>query len=230
MVALGRGLWVSGSKRWLDWDAEEPKSSSGSFGVSLQRFVSHCSLLMFAFADSCSFTPGFLGTGVATTLGALANATLVEPRSIAATASSSCNPSCAASVFKALLSFAVLGSRISKCGCETLFLMSFLRFLGFEAVSRAEVLRPKMLKFDFCLELSVRPGPRLGDVVVVGDGEDLSSGSSYSASADDGFTLCEPVVVIRGQGPEMLPTDALARGRGSTLVGEVVETGEVVDL
>lgn len=60
-----------------------------------------------------------------------------------------------------------------------LFLMSFLRFLGFEAVSRAEALRPKMLKPDLCLEPSVRAGAGLGDVVVSGDGDDLSSGGSY---------------------------------------------------
>ena len=54
-----------------------------------------------------------------------------------------------------------------------LFLTSFLCFLGFEAVSRADVLRPKILKFDFRLEYSARVGAGLGDVVVVGDGVDL---------------------------------------------------------
>ena len=85
--------------------------------------------------------------------------------------------------------------------------MSFLRFLGFEAVSRADVLRPKMLKFDLCLEFSARVGAGLGDVMVVGDGVDLSSGSSYSmwrlesvksASADDGLTLIGPIGVSGG--------------------------------
>ena len=85
--------------------------------------------------------------------------------------------------------------------------MSFLRFLGFEAVSRADVLRPKMLKFGFCLKPSARVGAGLGDVVAVGDGVDLSSGSSYamwrlesvkSASTDDGLTLVEPIGVSGG--------------------------------
>lgn len=152
---------------------------------------------MLAGATCFSFTTGLLGAGVATALGDLANVTLVAPCSIAATASSSCSPSLAASIPNALLSVSFLGFTISKCGCETLFLTSFLGSLGFEAVSRADVLRPKMLKFDFCLELGARFGVGLADLVVVDDGVDLSSGSTYSmwrlvsaelASTDDGLT------------------------------------------
>lgn len=151
---------------------------------------------MLAFAGS-PLNTSLLGIGVATGLGALANVKLVAPCSMAATASSSCNLSRAASTPNALLSFSVLGFTISKCGCEMLFLMSFLRFLGFEAVSRADVLRPKMLKFDLCLELGACFGVGLADLVVVGEGVDLSSGSMYSmwrlvsaesASMDDVLT------------------------------------------
>lgn len=151
---------------------------------------------MLAFAAS-SFNTSLLGIGMATGLGALANVKLVAPCSMAATASSSCNPSRAASTPNALLSVPFLGFTISKCGCEMLFLMSFLRFLGFEAVSRADVLRPKMLKFDLCLELGACFGVGLVDLVVAGDGVDLSSGRAYSmwrlvsaesASMDDDFT------------------------------------------
>lgn len=88
-----------------------------------------------------------------------------------------------------------------------LFLTSFLCLLGFEAVSRADVLRPKILKLGFCFELSARFGSGLGDLVVVGDSEDLSSGSTYSmwrlvfaesASKGDGLASSGVVGVIGG--------------------------------
>lgn len=187
---------------------------------------------MLASADSSSFTIEALGTDVATTLGALANATFVEPRSIAATASSSCRPSFAASTPNAFSSLAFLGFRISKAGCEMLFLTSFLCFLGFEAVSRTDVLQPKISKFDFLLESSARVGAGLGDVVIVGDGVDLSSGSTYSMwrliSAESAST--GRVGVSGGRGFELMLPEALVRGCGSMLVGEIVEMGGLADL
>ena len=54
--------------------------------------------------------------------------------------------------------------------------------------------------------------------------------SVESASTDDGLILLGPVGVSRGRALEMWLSEALVRGWGSTLVGDVVETGEVEGL